>query len=154
MGRNKKYGNITLKPEARQKLVKLANSQTSEYRKVQRAKILLLSADGMSNAEIASSIGVHRNTVAAFVTKYIAAGIDYALNDSARTGRPNSICDDEKAWITNVACTKPKDIGYAEELWTYRSLQKHIRKHCTDAGYPGLSQISPNTIRTILENNP
>ncbi len=59
----------------------------------------------------------------------------------------------EKAWITNIACTKPKDIGYAEELWTYRSLQKYIRKHCTDAGYPGLSQISPNTVRTILENN-
>ena len=151
-GRNKKYGNITLKPEDREKLTKLANSQTSEYRKVQRAKILLLSADGMSNAEIASSIGVHRNTVAAFVTKYVAAGVDYALNDSARSGRPNSICDDEKAWITNIACTKPKDIGYAEELWTYRSLQKHIRKHCTDAGYPGLSQISPNTVRTILES--
>ena len=152
MGRSKKYGNITLKPEDRKKLVKLANSQTSEYRKVQRAKIILLSADGMSNEEIASSIGVHRNTVAAFVTKYIAAGIDYALNDSARSGRPNRICDDEKAWITNIACTKPKDIGYGEELWTYRSLQKHIRKHCMDAGYPGLSQISPNTVRTILES--
>ena len=116
MGRNKKYGNITLKPEDREKLVKLANSQTSEYRKVQRAKIFLLSADGMSNAEIDSSIGGQRNTVAAFVAKYIVAGIDYALNDAARSGRPNSICDDEKAWITNIACTKPKNIGYAEEL--------------------------------------
>ncbi len=48
---------------------------------------------------------------------------------------------------------KPKDIGYAEELWTYRSLQKHIREHCADAGYPGLSQISLNTVRTILKNN-
>ena len=153
MGRNKKYGNITLKPEDREKLIKLANSQTSEYLKVQRTKILLLSADGMSNAEIASSIGVHRNTVATFVAKYIAADIDYALNDSARSGRPNSICDDEKAWITNIACTKPKDMGYAEELWIYRSLQKHIRKHCMDAGYPGLSQVSPNTVRTILENS-
>ncbi len=54
-----------------------------------------------------------------FVEKYIAAGIDYALNDSVRSGRPNSICDDEKAWITNIACTKPKDIGYVEKLWTY-----------------------------------
>lgn len=116
MGRNKKYGDITLKPEDREKLETLANSQTSEYRKVQRAKILLSSANGMSNAEIASSIGVHCNTVATFVAKYIAAGIDYALNDSARRGRPNSIRDDEKAWITNIVCTKPKDIGYAEEL--------------------------------------
>lgn len=57
MGRNKKYGNITLKLGDWETLIKLANSQTSEYRKVQRAKILLLSANGMSNAEIASSIG-------------------------------------------------------------------------------------------------
>ncbi len=62
MDRSKKYGNITLEPEDRKKLVKLANFQTSEYRKIQRAKIILLSADGMSNAEIASSIGAHRKT--------------------------------------------------------------------------------------------
>lgn len=79
-------------------------------------KILLLSADDMSNSEIVSSIGVCRNTVAAFVAKYIAAGIDYALNDSIRSGKSNSIYDNEKAWITNIACTKPKNIGYAEEL--------------------------------------
>ena len=142
MGRNKKCGNITLKPQDMKKLVKLANSQTSEYRKVQRAKILLLGADGMSNAEIFSIIGVYRNTVATFVAKYIATSIDYTLNDSERTSRPNSICDDEKIWITNIACTKPKDMGYAEELWTYRRLQKHIRKHCMAVGYSGLSQIS------------
>jgi len=153
MGRSKKYGNITLKPEDRKKLVKLANSQTSEYRKEQMAKIILLSADGMSNEEIASSIGVHRNTVAAFVTKYIAAGIDYALNDSARSGRPNRICDDEKAWITNIACTKPKDIGYGEELWTYRTLQQYIQSCCVEAGYPELKSISHATVRSILEGN-
>lgn len=153
MGRNKKYGNVILKPEDRTVLEKLANSQTEEYRKVQRAKMLLLSADGMSNSEIASSIGVHRNTVATFVTKYISAGLDYALNDAAKTGKPNAISDDEKAWVTNIACTKPKDIGYGEELWTYRALQKHIQKTCMDAGYPGLSKISHNTVRMILESN-
>ena len=153
MGRNKKYGNIIIKPEDRALLEKLANSQTEEYRKVQRAKILLLSASGMTNNDIASSIGVHRNTVATFVTKYKAAGLEYALNDAPKSGKPNIISDDEKAWITNLACTKPKDIGYAEELWTYRLLGKHIQTHCMDAGYPGLSKISHSTVRTILESN-
>ena len=111
MGRNKKYGNITLKQEDRELLEKLAKSQTAQYRKVQRAKILLMSADGMPNSEIATSIGVHRNTVATFVTKYIAAGLDFAMNDSVRTGKPSSISDEEKAWITNIACAKPKGNG-------------------------------------------
>lgn len=153
MGRNKKYGNLTIKDEDRNILEKMAKSQTAEYRKVQRAKILLMSADGMSNVEIASVLGIHRNTVATFITRYTAAGLEYAINDSARTGKPNSITDDEKAWITNFACTKPKELGYAAELWTYRALQKHIQKNCVNAGYPDLENISHNTVRTILESN-
>lgn len=153
MGRNKKWGNIIIADEDRTKLEKIASSQTEEYRKVQRAKILLLSADGMSNTDIAAAIGVHRNTVATCITKYSAAGFDYAMNDSSRSGKPNVISDDEKAWITNIACVKPKETGYAEELWTYRALQKHIRTHCNEAGYPGLSNISHSTVRAILEDN-
>ncbi len=153
MGRNKKRGNITIQEEDRAKLEKIANSQTDEYRKVQRAKMLLLSADGMSNTDIAAAIGVHRNTVATFVTKYSVAGFDYAMNDLPRSGKPNVISDDEKTWITSVACIKPKEIGYAEELWTYRALQKHIQEHCKEAGYPKLSNISHSTVRTILESN-
>lgn len=153
MGRNKKYGNIILKDDDREILEKIARSQTAEYRKVQRAKIILYSADGMSNTEIAQTIGVHPNTVANFVNKYIAAGIDYAMNDAARSGKPNSITDEEKIWITSIACTKPKDLGRAQELWTYRTLQQYIQACCAEAGYPGLKNISHSTVRSILEGN-
>jgi len=50
MGRNKKYGNIILKDGDREVLEKIARSQTAEYCKVQRAKIILYSADGMFNS--------------------------------------------------------------------------------------------------------
>lgn len=153
MGRNKKYGNITLTDKDRIDLEKLSKSQTGEYRKVQRAKILLMSANGMLNSEIAASIGVHPNTVASIVTKYISAGKDYALNDASRPGKPNIISDEEKLWVTSIACTKPKELGYAQELWTYRKLRDHIRTHCGDAGYPGLAKISANTIYSILSSN-
>lgn len=153
MGRNKKYGNIILKDGDRKILEKTAGSQTAEYRKVQRAKIILYSADGMSNADIARTIGVHPNTVATFVNRYIAAGLEYAMNDSARSGKPNVITDEEKAWITDIACTKPKDLGRAQELWTYRTLQQHIQSCCEGAGYSGLKSISHATVRAILEGN-
>jgi len=153
MGRSKKYGNLILTEKDQMELEKLANSQTAEYRKVQRAKIILMSAGGMRNSEIAAAIGVHRNTVATFVNKYLAAGRDYALNDSSRSGRPNTISDEEKLWITSIACTKPKEIGYAQELWTYRKLRDHIQGHCGELGYPGLAKISVGTIHSILESN-
>lgn len=153
MGRNKKYGNLELRNGDREILEKIANSQTDEYRKVQRAKIILFSADGMSNAEIALTIGVHRNTVATFVNKYIAAGFDYAMQDSPRPGKPAIITDEEKAWITNLACTKPQELGRAQELWTYRTLSQYIHEVCESANYPGLNNISHATVRSILESN-
>jgi len=153
MGRNKKYGNLVLKNEDQEILEKIANSQTAEYRKVQRAKIILYSADGMSNADIAAATGIHRNTVANVITKYIAAGFEYAMNDSARSGKPNVITDEEKAWITNIACTKPKDLDMAQELWTYRILQQYIQTNCENANYIGLKRISHATVRSILEGN-
>jgi len=117
MGRNKKYGNIILKDGDREILEKIARSQTAEYRKVQRAKIILYSTDGMSNSEIAQTIGVHPNTVANFVNKYIAAGLEYTMNDAARSGKPNSITNEEKAWITNIASMKERIKNRVHELY-------------------------------------
>ena len=153
MGRNKKHGNITLTDEDGIVLEKLSKSQTEQYRKVQRAQILLMSADGMRNCEIATAIGVHPNMVASIVTKYLLAGKDYSLNDASRSGKPNTISDEEKLWVTSIACIKPKELGYAQELWTYRKLRDHIRTHCEDAGYPGLAKISANTVYSILASN-
>jgi|GEM_PF-4670613 len=52
IGRNKKYGNLELRAGDQELLKKIANSQVAEYRKVQQAKIILYSAEGMSNIEI------------------------------------------------------------------------------------------------------
>lgn len=153
MGRNRKYGDIILKSEDQEILKSLANSQTAEHRQVQRAKIILLASEGFSNAEISAKVGVHRNTVSTFITKYLAAGLQYALSDSDRSGKPNLITDEEKVYITSTACTKPKDLGQAAELWTYRLLRDYIREHCKDADYPGLTKIAHTTVRSILENN-
>lgn len=153
MGRSKKYGNITLVDDKRKALEKMANSQKEEYRKVQRAKIILMSADGLNNSEIAEALGLHRNTVATTINKYIAAGENYALTDSQRSGKPRTISDEERSWITSIACTKPKDIGYAQELWTYRKLRDHVQNYCEEAGYPQLTKISLATIHGILESN-
>ena len=153
MGRNRKYGDIIIKDEDQEILKSLANSQTAEHRQVQRAKIILLAGEGFSNAEISAKVGVHRNTVSTFITKYLAAGLQYALSDSDRSGKPNLITDEEKTYITSIACTKPNDLGQAAELWTFRLLRDYIREHCKDAGYPELTKIAHTTIRSILESN-
>src|SRR3954469_2400807 len=55
----------------------------------QRARIVLLAADGVSNTEIAERVGVARQTVISWRERYATAGID-GLVDEHRSGRPTS----------------------------------------------------------------
>ena len=54
------------------------------------------------------------------------------MRDLPGRGRRRSIMEEDKTWVVDLACQKPKDLGYAQELWTTRLLAKHIRKHCVE----------------------
>ena len=58
-----------------------------------------------------------------------------------------------RAWVTSLACQKPKDLGYAQELWTTRLLAPHVRKHCAVAGHPSLAKLGRGTVSKILSAN-
>ena len=57
---------------------------------VSRARIVLLAADGLPNAEIARRTGTSRPTVVDWRARYDAGGIT-ALHDQPRSGRPSKI---------------------------------------------------------------
>lgn len=152
MGRPKKYGNFELTDEEVKFLTKITNTRTEEAQKVQRAKILLLSSSGMSNIKIAEKLDIHRNSVELCLRKYTTSGIETALRDDSGRGRKAVLSDDDKTYVRNLACQKPIDLGYAQELWTVRSLQNHIRKTCIEAGYPLLASIVPSTVNNILND--
>jgi transposase len=81
-------------------------------------------------------------------------GVRAALEDLPGRGRPARISDEDKAWAVNLACQKPKDLGYAQELWTTRLLAKHIRNHCRAAGHPNLAKLGRGTVSKILAAHP
>jgi len=117
-----------LSAEQKQKLEKLRRSRTEEKRGVQHAALLLDSAAGLSDGEVARRNGVSRHTVALCVRKFLQFGLEAALGDLPRPGKSRLIPDDAIAWVQNCSCQKPKDLGYSYELWTYTLLQQHIRK--------------------------
>ena len=135
-----------------EKLQKIVRTRTAEARTVQRAKILLCSFDGMSDTAVAEKLDISRQSVINCISKFHAAGVDAALEDLARSGRPGTITDEEKAWIINIACQKPLSFGYAQELWTMSKLQKHIQSNCEEAGYPGLRKIAISKVWNILND--
>ena len=56
----------------------------------QRARIVLLAADGVSNTEIAKRVGVARQTVIDWRAGYYRSGLA-GLNDRPRSGRPRIV---------------------------------------------------------------
>lgn len=149
MGR--KASTIILSNDDRSYLETQTRARTIQAQTVNRARILLLKADGTSIDDIADKVGMNRKSVMLCINKYLEGGVENALFDAPGRGRNAEITDDEKAWIINIACQKPVDFGYSAEVWTRALLTKHINKFAEEAGHIRLSTISQSKVRTILE---
>lgn len=142
---------LTLSVEDKDYLKSLSKKRTIQAQVVDRARILLYKADGLSFEEIADKLEVSTRTVRLCISKYNKSGIDAALLDTKRAGRPVEISDDAKAWIISIACQRPMEFGYAQELWTLTSLHKHIQKNAEKAGYSRLSTVTKPYIQKFLK---
>jgi transposase len=87
----------------------------------QRARIVLLAGDGVSNTEIAARVGVSRQTVVSWRARYSRSGIA-GLSDEPRPGRPRSI--DHDRIITETLKPPPKKLGVTH--WSSRLLAKRL----------------------------
>ena len=150
MGRKASVINLTA--EEREYLETRTRARTIQAQTVNRARILLLKADGCSVDDIADKVGINRKSVMLCLNKFAEGGVENALFDAPGRGRNAEITDEEKAWIINLACQKPVDFGYAAETWTYAKLTSHINKNAEEAGFIRLSTIHKSTVHTILDD--
>jgi len=133
-----------------EKLNCIARSRTESLARIERAKMLLKYHQNETISSIATQLKTNRPKVERCISKALSCGIEVALQDLARKGRTPEIPTEAKTWVVSVACQKPKDLGYAAELWTTCSLAKHIRQHCQQAGYPSLAKLARGTVSKIL----
>lgn len=142
---------LPLSDEDRNYLKSLSKKRTIQAQVVDRARILLYKADGMTFQQIADKLAISTATVRLCISKFQKGGLDAALFDVQRPGRPSEITDDAKAWMIHIACQRPTELGYAQELWTLTSLHKYIQKHAEEAGYPRLSTVTKPYIQKFLK---
>ena len=141
---------VTLTPEELQRLQHLSQSSTAEVREAKRAQILIRYHAGETVAQIARDVHMTRKSVAKWINRALAAGTSAGLKDAYHRPREPVITEEACAWVVSLACIKPKDLGYAAELWTRSALAKHLRTHAVEAGHPSLAKAAKATVQRIL----
>ena len=153
MARKTGRAKLALTAEQRSMLDELAGSRTAAQREVERAKVLLAYAGGKSPTEIQRALGVSRPTIYKCIDKALAAGVATGLRDRYHRPHAPEITESAKAWVVDLACRKPKDLGLAAELWTLSALAEYLTGHATEAGHPRLAKAGKTTVWRILDSH-
>ena len=143
MGRPKAV--LVLNPQQREQLESLASSRSLPAGLVRRARIILLSASGKTNLQIARQMGLTNATVGKWRRRFLEQDVS-GLHDELRPGRPRPISDECVARLVRKTLeTKPKGGTHwsvrqiAEQtrvskstvhrIWQAFGLQPHRQKH-------------------------
>ena len=128
MARKSKRAKLHLDSISFAELKHVAQSQTKPLRVVQRAKILLHYYSGESITKIQQVVGLCRKATYKWIDIALACGIEAGIQDQYHTQKLPVITPEAKDWVINVARTKPKELGYAAEIWSPQKLAEHTRR--------------------------
>ena len=110
---------LTLTGSDRVELLTRLRSKSSDV--VQRARVVLLTADGMSSPDVAEWTGLSLATVGKWRSRFARLGIA-GLADRPRTGAPRTV-DREQVLAASVA-DPPQHLGITH--WTSHGLAAHL----------------------------
>lgn len=133
---------IHLAPKQQSQLDELTRKGVHPARVIRRAQILLQSHTGYTDTDIATQTGASHRTVVNVRTRFALHGLDRALYDAPRSGKPPTFTGKHEAQIVALACTKAP-AGRAR--WTMKLLaEKAVCEHV-------VTKISPQSVWLMLE---
>jgi transposase len=115
---------VRLTAEERSRLNRQTVQGRIKVRQYKRIQVLLLADEnhdngGKTDKEIAEQVAISAATVERTRRRYVENGLEAALNEQARSGRPPTIGGETRAKITALACSTPPE-GYGR--WSLRLL--------------------------------
>jgi transposase len=111
-------------------------------REFNRAHILAALDRQVPERQIMEVLNVGRTAVWRTRAAYLEGGLDFALHDVPRPGKPKRYEADAEAQVTALACSAPPP---GARRWTVALLTEAARRH------PQMKTISRETIRRILK---
>lgn len=95
---------------------------TTEQRMAQRARVILLSAEGCSLERVSAGSGLSQQNCSKWRKRFLRERLE-GLRDAPRSGRPRRIRPEEKVRVMALACQRPPD---GSTRWTTRRLAKAV----------------------------
>ena len=137
----KKYV-INLPDEDREMLKQMTRKGSLQARKFKRAMILLKADEGLTDPQIMAALSVSRPCVERIRKRFVADGMERALNDDPRPGQKRKLDGRAEATLIATACTEAPE---GHERWTLRLLaDKLVMLQVVDT-------ISYETVRRTLK---
>ncbi len=133
---------LHLTDEDRSVIDEIRSKGLHHSREVNRAHVLSCLDRGIAEAQIMAVLGMGRTAVWRTRAAYLQAGIDLAVFDVVRSGRPRQYGTDAEARVTALACSAPPE---GRQRWTIIELERAARQE------PGLSTVSRETVRRMLK---
>lgn len=109
---------VVLSSEERKTLETLASSRTAPYRQVQRARVVVLAAQGLSNTRIAREVDLSRAMVIRWRERFLRNRLE-GLSDRPRPGRPRVYSEADRLRVVETACNQSPP---HETHWSVRTL--------------------------------
>lgn len=131
-----------LSQEERSSLKTMLKKGVHRSVELMRARVLLGLDAGKKKVAIAQAESIADATVYNVLNRYKAGGLERALYDADRPGKPRGLTTEQRAKITALACSKPPK-GYAE--WSLRLLADRA----VELSF--VEEISHEMVRRILK---
>lgn len=135
---------ITLTDKERTELDTLTRSGVASARRIRRARVLLLSADGRPDVQVAAAAGCCVTTVATLRRRFTAERLG-ALDEHPRPGASAKLDPVATATLIGLACTTPPP---GRAIWTMQLLADQL------VALGQVDAISDETVRRTLKKTP
>lgn len=133
---------LQLTDEDRQVLDQFRTKGLHHAREINRAHILAALDRDIPEAQIMAVLGIGRTAIWRTRAAYLEKGLQHALHDEARPGKPQQYDTDVEARIAALACSEPPT---GAKRWTLALLEKAAQSE------EGIGPISRETIRRFLK---
>ena len=133
---------LKLRKEDRSVLEGIRSKGLHQAREVNRAHVLSCLDQGIPESQIMAVLGIGRTAVWRTRAAYLQGGVELAVFDVERSGRPRQYDTNAQAHITALACSAPPA---GKQRWTMVELERAARQE------PGMESVSRETVRRMLK---